>query len=153
MSAVSDSLLRLVASFMLVAMASFVLHGPAMAGGHRHGSGSQGCETRAAHPHPALASSAGEVGAAAHAHADGTAHIHQDHAGAGSPDGAPAEHQAPGAEAACCGSTCTVAITAPAPDAGSAVIEALTALLPGDRHRSGADLDGLKRPPRSTDIA
>jgi hypothetical protein len=67
LSAVWTHFRRLVASLMLVAMTSFVLHGGAMAGVHQHGMGSTECAPPA---------SAGHIHQAA-AHDHSAAHSHQ----------------------------------------------------------------------------
>jgi hypothetical protein len=78
LSAVWTHFRRLVASLMLVAMTSFVLHGGAMAGVHQHGMGSTECAPPA---------SAGHIHQAA-AHDHSAAHSHQpehDHGEVSSP--------------------------------------------------------------------
>ena len=52
---------------MLVAVASFVLHGAAMAGFHPHGAGRTQCQPQ---------SDAAARNHAAHQHADGVVHVH-----------------------------------------------------------------------------
>lgn len=130
---------------MLAAMASFVLHGAAMAGAHQHVPASQDCD-RTGHVHA-------QAKGSAHLHADGTAHVHHADGDLGSGDHEPiGDHHADGEEAACCGSLCAVAIAAGAPDTPSIPLAAGSLPLV-NQVGSGADLSGLKRPPRTTDIA
>lgn len=154
MSAVWTHLRRLVASLMLVAMTSFVLHGGAMAGMHRHGSGSTEC---------APAASAGHVHQAA-AHDHSSAHFHQaghDHADDVAPqhvdaavDMADASNPAHDAKPSpCCASVCAIALTAITPSTISAPMGIAVALLPTSQNGTGLSLDGLKRPPRTSSIA
>ena len=145
LSGALTSLRRLVASMMLAAMASFVLHGAAMAGAHRHAAAPQGCEA-VGHVHA-------EAKASAHVHADGTAHVHLTHDDPGPADHEPSgQHHADGGDNTCCGSLCTVAITAGAPATPSVLLRVTEGLPFLDQDGSGAALTGLKRPPRTTDI-
>ena len=89
MAAALNHLRRLVASVMLVAMASFVLHGAAMGGFHPHKAGSD-CAPVTAHAHHAQG----------HDHGDGIVHVHAEqatdmveHVHGGGPD-----HHAPGGD-------------------------------------------------------
>ena len=152
MSAVWTHFRCLVASLMLVAMASFVLHGGAMAGVHQHGPGSAKCAT---------AASAGHVHQAA-AHEHSAAHFHQskhDHAGVAHQhayahlDTADAGDPTSGATPSpCCDSVCAIALSAIGPDAISAPMDIAAELLPTSQNGTGMSLDGLKRPPRTTSI-
>lgn len=139
MHAAWTSLRRLVASAMLAAMLAFVLHGGAMAGPHLHAAGTAGCASHADGGHH-------------HHHADTAgSHHHGDahHQGdAHHPGGEPHE----GAEA-CCGSACAVAIASPAPQAAGTPVAAPPVLLPEPAQGSGLGPDGLRRPPRTPDIA
>ncbi|MBO1905291.1 hypothetical protein KHP60_09760 [Microvirga sp. 3-52] len=145
---------RLVASLMLVAMASFVLHGGAMAGMHQHGPGSTECApaSPARHVHQAAVHdhSSAHAHQAAHDHADGAAHQHADTA----VDTADAEDPASDAKPSpCCASVCAIALTAIASDAISAPMGIAVELLPASQNGTGMSLDGLKRPPRTPGIA
>lgn len=133
---------RLVASLMLVAVASFVLHGGAMAGVHVHGSGAAECATPA---------SAGHVHkAAGHHRGDGVAHHHA--STADTSDGLPEGHQAAPGEN-CCTGVCAVALSARAPETLSVPMATLTALVPESQDGSSRSIEGLKRPPRTPSIA
>ncbi len=153
MSAAWTHFRRLVASLMLVAMTSFVLHGGAMAGVHRHGMGSTECAppASAGHVHQAAA----HDHSAAHAHPPEHDHgraVHQ-HAEA-APDVADADDPASDAQAShCCASVCAIALTVVAPDAISVPIGIAVELLPTSQNGTGMSLDGLKRPPRTASIA
>jgi hypothetical protein len=145
---------RLVASLMLVAMTSFVLHGGAMAGMHQHGLGSTECATAApaGHMHEAAAHDHSDAHShqAAHDHADGAAHQHLDK----SLDTADAGDPVPDAKSSpCCASVCAMALTVVAPNVISAPMGTAIELLPTSRNGTGMSLDGLKRPPRSPSIA
>jgi hypothetical protein len=144
---------RLVASLMLVAAASLVLHGGAMAALHGHGPGSAACD--AAHGH------------GAHGHAHPATHVHGGHShgshhaaahqaagpeldlgadlGAASPADAP-EPDAAGLP--CCASACTVALVSPGPAASPAPPARAPAPLAAAQRGAGIDPHGLKRPPR-----
>jgi hypothetical protein len=140
------SLRRLVASMMLVAMTSFVLHGAAMVSSHRHVLASHDCE-RADHVHVKAQGST-------HVHADGSAHVHHaQHDLEGADHKLPDRCHADGGEADCCGTVCAVAIAAAAPNALSVLLRVAKVRPLLDQDGSGADLSGLKRPPRITDIA
>ncbi|MXQ12298.1 hypothetical protein [Microvirga makkahensis] len=145
---------RLVASLMLVAMTSFVLHGGAMAGMHQHGPGSTDCAAvaPAGHVHQAAAHnhSAAHAPQAGHVHGDGVAHQHLDE----SLDPADAGDTASDAKPSpCCASVCAIALTAFGPDGISAPMGIAAALLPTSQNGTGMSLDGLKRPPRTPSIA
>ncbi len=145
---------RLVASLMLVAMASFVLHGGAMAGMHQHGPGSTECAPAAPAGHTHQASvhdhSSAHAHPGAHNHADGAAHQHADTALDTADAGDPASDAKP---SPCCASVCAIAMTAIGSDAMSAPMGIAVALLPTSQNGSGMSLDGLKRPPRTPSIA
>ena len=154
MSAAWAHFRRLVASLMLVAMTSFVLHGGAMAGVHQHGMGSIECAAAApvGHVHQAAVHdhSSSHVHQAEHDQADGVTHQHAE----ASVDTADADHPASDAKSSpCCASVCAVALTAIGPDAIPAPIGIVVELLPASQNGTGTSLDGLKRPPRTTDIA
>ncbi len=145
---------RLVASLMLVAMTSFVLHGGAMAGMHQHGPGSTECAPAApaGHVHQAAAHdhSSAHAHQAEHDHADGAAHQHLDEpldtAGAGDP-------ASDAKSSSCCASICAIALAAMAPGAVSAPIGLAVELLPASQNGTSMSLGGLKRPPRTASIA
>ncbi len=146
---------RLVASIMLVAVASFVLHGGAMAGLHQHGPGSTECATTApvGHVHPAASHEhpTPDLHEAAHDHGEGVAH---NHAKADLPgETAPSDQQAAGEGTPCCASVCAIALTAFGLDTTSAPIGVSVVLVPESQRGSGIDPNGLKRPPRTPDIA
>jgi hypothetical protein len=128
---------------MLAAMASFVLHGVAMAGGHRHGPTTLGCDPADHAPKVAKGF--------AHTHADGTRHVHHSSDDVGSAQGEGAHQHAEGG--ACCGKLCPVAIISGPPDTPSAPLRSADALLVADQNGSGTSASGLRRPPRTTDIA
>jgi hypothetical protein len=145
---------RLVASLMLVAMTSFVLHGGAMAGMHQHGPGSTECAPAApaVHVHQAAAHdhSSAHAHQAEHDHADGAAHQHLDESLHTADAADPASDAKP---SPCCASVCAIGLTAIAPDAISAPIGIAVELLPTSQNGTGMSLDGLKRPPRTPSIA
>lgn len=139
---------RLVASVMLVAVASFVLHGSAMARMHAGG----GCAGLA-------------LVAALHAHSDHKHAVEHGHGGDPvaahvHPSGNPTQGHHPGSTpdphasgAPCCGMSCAIAIAPLVPDLISAPA-AVTAVLPALAEiGSGIDPNGLRRPPRTSDIA
>jgi hypothetical protein len=144
---------RLVASLMLVAMTSFVLHGGAMAGMHQHGPGSTECALAAPAGHVHHASvhdhSSAHAQQADHDPADGVAHQHADTALDTAEAGDPASDAKP---SPCCASVCAIALTAIGSDAISAPMGIAAALLPTSQNGSGMSLDGLKRPPRTPSI-
>jgi hypothetical protein len=115
---------------MLVAVTSFVLHGGALASHHAHGSA---------------------MGCAAGDHSDHDDHRHQ-HAHAGAAD-ATGGDPADAAGSPCCTGLCALVLAAVALHAASAPV------VPGrvgegvSRLGAGIDPGGLRRPPRSTDIA
>jgi hypothetical protein len=120
---------RLVASLMLVAMASFVLHGAAMARSHEHRNGATQCQ-----PAHGL---------------DVTAHHHDDHirtAGQAA-DLASNDH------GSCCSGHCPSTVAPFGIETVSAPVGLATTLRPGSQFGAGIDRDGLKRPPRTTSIA
>ncbi len=147
MHAAWTRLRRYVAGAMLVAMASFVLHGGAMAGMHRHGpapvadcgshASAKGHTHSAAHHHHHVAD---------HAHADdgGGAHAHGDHHGG---------DQKSASSEPCCGNMCFVAISAPAPETGWAPVASPLVPMPDATGRPDNRPEGLKRPPRTPGIA
>jgi hypothetical protein len=144
---------RLVASVMLVAVASFVLHSGAMAGFHHHGPGSTECaETAAGHVHQAAQE---HDERAAQVQGDGKVHHHApaDHAHADlTGDGATDDRQAPTGDT-CCANVCAVALTALTPSAISAPLSVTAALPPVSHDGVSTHLDRLKRPPRTPCIA
>jgi len=141
---------RLVASVMLVAVMSFVIHSGAMAGFHQHGPGSTDCaqEASAGHVHKAAAHDHDE-------HADGKDHHHaqpdHDHADV-TGDGATDDRQAAAGDT-CCAKVCAVALTAVSPDTLSGPIGVNAELLPESQDGASTNLDGHKRPPRTLSIA
>ncbi len=130
---------------MLVAMASFVLHGAAMAGFHPHKVGLTDCAPVSAHGHKAQA----------HEHGDGIVHVHAeqaadvaDHDHGGTPD-----HNANGAGGPCCSTVCSVTLAILGWDLLSAPMGFSKAFQPESQVGSGIDQSGLKRPPRTPSIA
>jgi hypothetical protein len=153
LNAVWTHLRRLVASLMLVAMTSFVLHGGAMAGMHQHGAGSADCPTTAlaGHVHQAAGHTQSSMHShqAEHSHAGGGAHQSADPAFVS----ADADHPASDAKPSpCCASVCAIALTAIGSDAISAPMGIAGALLLTSQNGTGMNLDGLKRPPRTLGI-
>jgi hypothetical protein len=146
---------RLVASIMLVAVTSFVIHGGAMAGLHQHRSGSTECATSASSGHVHWAGTDSHDERAAHVHEDGSAHQHA-HAGSShadvTADGATGNGQASTPDT-CCASVCAVALTTVAQDGLSAPLSVTAELLPDRQDGVSTHLDGLKRPPRTPSIA
>jgi hypothetical protein len=137
---------RLVASVMLVAMASLVLHGATMAGFHPHKAGSANCAPVEAHAHQAQG----------HDHGDGIVHVHAeqaadvaDHDQGGAPD----HHPNGGSDGPCCSSVCSVTLAMPGSDVVSAPMGFAKAFQPESQVGSGIDQGGLKRPPRTSSIA
>jgi hypothetical protein len=127
---------------MLAAIASFALHGAAMAGAHAHRFGSAPCP---AHVHQAKA----------HQDGDGIVHVHASRQAAdvaAHQDGANADHHAD-ADGPCCSSVCSVTLAAFGVDVISVPVGLAIALQPESRSGSGIDPNGLKRPPRTPDIA
>lgn len=138
---------RFIASAMLAAMVSFVLHGGAMAGLHQHASGAQECGWHASAKSPSHAAVATghnhHGGEHAHGNGDAHAHLHADDV-----DG-----QKSAAAEPCCGSMCSIAISTYAPQAAWAPFSAAVELMPDDMGRPDKSPDGLKRPPRTSAIA
>jgi hypothetical protein len=131
---------RLVASLMLVAMASFVLHGAAMARSHEHRNGATQCQPAhgldvTAHHHDDHIRTAGQA-------ADLASHDH----------GMKAGHHAP-ANGSCCSGHCPSTVAPFGIETVSAPVGLATTLRPGSQFGAGIDRDGLKRPPRTTSIA
>jgi hypothetical protein len=152
LSAALSNFRRLVASLMLVAMASLVIHGGAMAGGHQHGLASSECaphgpaahvHTSAARDHPAGHVHQPENGSDGVAH---HAHAMLDTTDAGDP-GSKAK------SSTCCASVCAVALVALGFHAIYAPIGIAVERLPTSQNGTGTCLDGLKRPPRTPAIA
>lgn len=139
---------RLVASLMLVAMTSFVLHSGAMASLHQHGSGSSNCDEAASAGHIHQAATIEK----AHDHGDDITHHHDQ---TNTADGVTStETKADlGAKAPCCASVCAIVLTSFDPAAPSAPIIAVAMLLPESQRASGIGPNGLKRPPRTPNIA
>ena len=132
---------------MLVAMASFVLHGAAMAGFHPHKAGSADCKPVVAHAHQAPG----------HDHGDGLVHVHaveQAADMAGHDHGSQADHHANGgSEGPCCSNICSVTLAMPGSDVVSAPIGFAKAFQSKSQVGCGIDPGGLKRPPRTPSIA
>ena len=131
---------------MLVAMASFVLHGAAMAGFHPHKAGSADCGPVAAHAHQAQAHDHG--GGAVHVHAVGQAADLASHN-----DGQPDHHANGGSDGPCCSSVCSVTLAVLGSDLVSAPMASAKAFQPESQVGSGIDQGALKRPPRTPSIA
>jgi len=130
---------RLVASLMLAAVASFMLHGAVVAGAHKHAPLSD-CSGHAS----------GHVHAAADHQLDrsnptGDGAVHEE---AGS-----TTHDGFGTGDLCCGVICSAALRASSPEEVVRVARAAT--VEPDRHHPPADmdLDGPRKPPRATGIA
>ncbi|MGA0594304.1 hypothetical protein [Enterovirga sp. CN4-39] len=122
---------RLVASFMLVAFVSFVLHGSAMA------------RIAPMHPTPAVADH----------HHDDTSDHHHHGPGADSHGGTAEGRDHHGSKGDCCGSFCATAIAPVSRDAAVSLVET-TAALPSFVARGHGILhEGPRKPPRTPDIA
>jgi hypothetical protein len=147
---------RLVASVMLVAVTSLVLHGSAMAGLHQHGPGSTDCAVPSSggHVHQAAAHdhSTPDAHQVGHGHGNGAAHHH---AGADPLDAAVPDDQQQAADegSPCCAGICAIALAGFGPDTASAPMGATLILVPVSQRGSGIDPNGLKRPPRPPCIA
>ena len=132
---------------MLAAMASFVLHGPAMTAFHPHKTTSADCEPVTAHAHKAHG----------HDHGDGIVHVHaaeQDSNTAGQDQGGKADHHANGgSDGPCCSSICSVTLAVLSSDLVSAPMAFAKPFQPESQVGSGIDQGGLKRPPRTPSIA
>lgn len=156
MNAVWTHLRRLVASIMLVAVASFVLHGGATAGVHQHGQGSTDCATTASGGHVHRGAAHNHVTSGAqHAvhddHGDSVAHHHADIDPA---EGEiPSHQQAAGEGSDCCAGVCAVALIAYGSGTTSALMGTSHTLMLSSQRGSGIDPNGLKRPPRTPSIA
>ncbi len=154
MSALRTHFRRLVASLMLVAVTSFVLHGGAMAGLHQHSPGSAECTTPASggHVHQAEAHEHSTPNAhqVVHDHGDRAAHHHVD--AELMDEASPGDQQAAGEGSLCCAGICAIALIAFGPDTTSAPMGVLI-LVPDSQRGSGVDPNGLKRPPRTSCIA
>jgi hypothetical protein len=123
---------------MLVAVASFVLHGGALASHHAHGPASIGC-------------AAGDHHGAHHdGHDHGHGH-HYAHAGSGADETGSEGDDSAGSP--CCTGLCAMVLAAVAPDAASAPMRPARVSDGEARLAAGIDPGGLKRPPRTTDIA
>jgi hypothetical protein len=129
---------RLVAGIMLVAFASFVLHGSAMA------------RLSSMHTAPGPSVVHGHYGAHDHgaeAHAHGGDQAAADHDGGGKTSG----HE--GGGTSCCGSYCATAILSPLrPDTTVRVASPVT-LSSVEIEVRGIQRDGPRKPPRTPDIA
>ena len=139
MHALWTSLRRYVASAMLAAMVSLVFHGGVMAGLHQHATGSPGCG-------PSALLSGHSHAASTHDHGSDPSH------GGGDLH----DHDAGGQESAagpCCGSVCSIAVSVRVTDVTCAPVAASVELVPEDGGRPDNRPDGLKRPPRTPDIA
>ena len=145
MAAALNHLRCLVASVMLVAMASFVLHGAAMAGFHPHNAGSADCGLAAAHAQQAQG----------HDHGDGIVHVYAEQAADVADDhgGTPDHHANGGSDGPCCSGVCSVTLAMPGSDVVSAPMGFAKAFQPESQVGSGIDQGGLKRPPRTPSIA
>ena len=141
MAAALNHLRRLVASVMLVAMASFVLHGAAMAGFHSRGAGSPGCPP-AAHVHQGQGHEHGAT--VTHLHSP-DAQVADSHDQAGN-----ADHHSDGP---CCSSVCSVTLAILGSHLVSAPMGFAKPFQPESQVGSGIDQSGLKRPPRTPSIA
>jgi hypothetical protein len=151
---------RLVASIMLVAVASFVLHGGGMAGLHQHGRGSTECATPALGGHGNQAAVHGhgtpDVQHETHDHGVGVAHHHADadlaKADLAAGDVSNDRHAA-SEGSACCASVCAVALIAFGSDTMSVPMGSTLAVVFKSQIGSGINPNGLKRPPRTPSIA
>jgi hypothetical protein len=129
---------------MLVAMASFVLHGAAMAGFHPHKAGLVDCGPAAIQAHQAQP----------HDHGDAIVHVHAEQAaGVADHDHGTPDHHANGGDGPCCSSVCSVTLAMPGSDVVSAPMGFAEAFPPESQVGSGVDQSGLKRPPRTPSIA
>lgn len=146
MHAVWTRLRRLVASVMLVAMASFVLHGGAVVAMHQHGGAEHDCGSHASSASHGAATDHVNLEPSGHSHGIDEAHEHLP-AGGG-------DHGHKGASTdVCCGSLCAIAISMTPPGAAWAPIAAAPVPLPEAAERADARPDGPKRPPRTPSIA
>lgn len=145
---------RFVMSLMLVAMASFVLHGGALARLHQHGQRLPGCQEAAhtGHGHQQGHQAAVYVHKAAHEHGNGVAphHARGDAANQAASDGSTGGK---GGKAPCCASACPVAMAAPSIDPIAAPMTPALTLVPGSDLGSGIEPGHPKRPPRPLDTA
>lgn len=141
MKAVRNRLRRLVASIMLAAMTSFVLHGGAAAT-HAHPSA----------PHQQHAHDHGRQGVA-HDHGGGKVHVHGEGRALVQVGDACDGHDSAGGEFPCCGSFCAFALAFSGGDTLSAPVALAAALTAASQLGSGIDPNGLKRPPRPPAIA
>ena len=155
MNAVWTYLRRLATSIMLVAVASFVLHGGATAVLHRHGQDATECGTTASGRHVHRAAAHNHVTPSAqhavHDHGDGVAHHHAQ--ADPTQDEVPSNQRAAGEGSACCAGVCAVALIAYGSDSTSALMGIGLTLMPGSQRGSGIGPNGLKRPPRTPSIA
>ena len=151
MRACLSHLRRLVASVMLVAMASFVLHGAAMAGFHAHGVGGAKCQPQSTQVHqhaPAHDHAAHHhANAVVHSHSADAAQVAVDQPGAG-PEHIPVSDPSP-----CCSTACAVSLAASTVPAVSGPVPSAAAILPARQDGFGTDPSGPKRPPRTPCIA
>ena len=129
---------RLVASIMLVAFASFVLHSSAMARVTPLHSGSDA----AVHDHHAHAG---------HVHGASATHTHAMAGPHGDANPGASDHK--GANGACCGSFCAAAITPFARIVAVSFVETSAALPTFDVDGHGIADEGPRKPPRTPDIA
>ena len=144
MSAALSNLRRLVASLMLVAMASFVLHGAAMAGFHPHKAGFVDCGPVQAHSHQSKA----------HDHGGGIVHIHaQQAADVAGHDHSGGDHAGGGTDDPCCSSVCSVTLVMLGIEVVSSPMRLARILPLESQFGAGIDQGGLKRPPRTPSIA
>lgn len=130
---------RWVASLMLVAFASFVLHGSAMA---------------RLTPMHAATSMAGHDDRDSHDHGNAVTHVHSASLDAAAQHGGPgdgADHH--GTQGACCGSYCTTAIAPFARDAAISRVVTAAAVPTFEAAGHGIDDESPRKPPRTPDIA
>jgi hypothetical protein len=140
---------------MLVAVASFVLHGGAMAGLHQHSQDTTDCATTASggHVHRVAAHdhAAPVAQHAVHDHGDGVAHHHAEADPA--PEEVPSDQQAADEGSACCAGVCAVALIAFGSGTSSVPMASRLVVVLTSQVGSGIDPNGLKRPPRTPSIA
>lgn len=142
---------------MLVALASFVLHGGAMASLHSHKplSGASGLAAPTGHVHSVGAHDHASALEASSHHHGGVAAVHDHDASAASdgPVDADGVDHASSADASCCGSACASALQAFGPTIVWAPMTVAVSLQPASQGGSGIDPNGFRRPPRPSSIA
>ena len=138
MKSVLSRLRRFGTSLMLVALATFVLHGASAAGMHVH-----------------VQFAGAPVAAAEHHHGDGVLHVHSFHSG-DTGVVAPLDDASPDASQGVdgLGKACAVVLIAPPPPS-ALPYRPVAALLfkPASETGAGIDQSGLRRPPRTPCIA